>query len=908
MKCRCFLLLWACFHVAVLRAAPQLTDETTPIEPIVVNFTVDKDVFGGAKFYYVILNLRTGSLAARGTMDDGGLDRLILTPNTTYRMVAFYSETLALGGVSFTTPSNGRRFRIPGITFRNQAGLEDEDLDGLPNVHESIVGTSNLNPDTDGDGFLDGAEVIQGKEPLDGYVTSTGVIASAPADSTARDICAINNVAMMAVGTGGVVVYNVRDGEAPVRIAQVDTPGSAEAVTCFSDLVVVADGPEGIAAIDISDPPAAAIVFQRKFSAAATAVTARGNRTFVGLADGDIALIDLFSSLELGRYTSLPRSIGDLAARDDYLYALVSGTLYTFRVVDNEFELIDTDAAPGTTGSIRPRLFLGDGYAYASNQRGYNVFDLTDPANPGLIVTHEAAGMGWKQVVATGSGSAIACVGANEGASGSHDVDLLTVGTDGLGFATDFTYETFGRASAVAIYNGYAYVADGIFGLQVINYQGLDLDGVPPSLELVHNVVDGRLEEGKVFSVFARATDDVQVRNVDFFINDEVIATDGNYPFELGLIAPTIMGEANTFTFKAIAYDTGGNATESASIEVTLMPDATPPEIVATLPGRNAYVGSFDSILISVSETIDPGTIHRGSISLLSAGSDSVLGTEDDENLSDLRFDYDPDSFSIGARLPEPLPVGFYRLTIDDPLADPAGNPLTAPYRTSFRVLGFPDEDSDGVPDELEDELDLDPLKADTDGNGTPDGSEDFDRDGLANAGEVLLGTDPKENDSDDDGTLDGAEDSDLDSLSDGDEITQGTDPTHSDTDRDGIDDGSEALLGTDPLNPDSVIDLQTAALPVTYYNGMIDPGGALTAPLEISLGAEPLTYFNGVVDDPFRDGPLEVSLASDTLTFFNGVVPGVGPVNVWLASDPVTYRVDPPDEPTSTFLNFNPK
>ena len=109
-----------------------------------------------------------------------------------------------------------------------------DDDDGLPNLHEGLVGTSNLNPDTDGDGFKDGAEVIQGREPLDGFVTSTGVIASAPAASAARDICAINNVVMMAVGDGGVVVYNVRDGDAPVRIAQVDTPGVAGAVTCFS--------------------------------------------------------------------------------------------------------------------------------------------------------------------------------------------------------------------------------------------------------------------------------------------------------------------------------------------------------------------------------------------------------------------------------------------------------------------------------------------------------------------------------------------------------------------------------------------------------------------------------------------------------------------------------------------------
>ena len=98
------------------------------------------------------------------------------------------------------------------------------------------------------------------------------------------------------------------------------------------------------------------------------------------------------------------------------------------------------------------------------------------------------------------------------------------------------------------------------------------------------------------------------------------------------------------------------------------------------------------------------------------------------------------------------MSVAVSRFDLDDPFADRAGNRLVKPYRSGFRVLGFPDQDSDGVPDEVEAALGLDPLEADSDGDGVPDGQEDADSDGLSNAGETVLGTDPLYSDSDNDG------------------------------------------------------------------------------------------------------------------------------------------------------------
>lgn len=52
-------------------------------------------------------------------------------------------------------------------TIINSA-LLDTDNDGLTDEQEEIYGTDRINPDTDGDGYLDGEEVENGFNPLEG--------------------------------------------------------------------------------------------------------------------------------------------------------------------------------------------------------------------------------------------------------------------------------------------------------------------------------------------------------------------------------------------------------------------------------------------------------------------------------------------------------------------------------------------------------------------------------------------------------------------------------------------------------------------------------------------------------------------------------------------------------------------
>jgi len=63
---------------------------------------------------------------------------------------------------------------VPCAAFFELGTMLDEDADGLTTAYEGLVShTLAGNADSDGDGLADGAEVLQGRDPLAGWVTDT---------------------------------------------------------------------------------------------------------------------------------------------------------------------------------------------------------------------------------------------------------------------------------------------------------------------------------------------------------------------------------------------------------------------------------------------------------------------------------------------------------------------------------------------------------------------------------------------------------------------------------------------------------------------------------------------------------------------------------------------------------------
>ena len=328
--------------------------------------------------------------------------------------------------------------------------------------------------------------------------------------------------------------------------------------------------------------------------------------------------------------------------------------------------------------------------------------------------------------------------------------------------------------------------------------------GIAPTISLSTNQASiDRAEEGSLVRVTAACTDDVQVRNCELYLDGVKAATDGNFPFEFFFLAPRL-AERERFSVRVRVSDTGGNARMSDELVIELVPDATAPRITRVVPPADGVTGRAGVVAVFLDEPIDPAALVPASFELTFAGPDRLFGTPDDAPVTGaLEFREQASGVFFTPAAGELAP-GRYRARVQE-LRDVAGNE-TAPATWSFTVYGTggADRDGDGVPDEVEALLGLDPDLADSDGDGILDGQEDFDGDGVPNAVEVALQTDLRSTDSDADGVPDALEDQDADLLPDWQEIVRATDPFHHDTDRDGFTDNDEVRLGSDPLDPRS--------------------------------------------------------------------------------------------------------
>lgn len=755
------------------------------------------------RLYYAVENRDLGRVTERGVTESTGalFSNLILAPNTRYRIHLLASSNLNVGWADFTTPGNGQSFQIPDIVVGLPVS-HSSDADSLHDQGEAIVGTDPLNPDTDADGIPDGEEVIQGTDPLDGIGARTGLIASADVEGAAVDVAATNEIVVVAAGTAGITVFNVFNGMNPSAIARVPTT-NAMRVAAGGTLVAVAEGSAGLTIVDVSDPPAARVVQrlgQYLLGGEAKAVAVRGRIAFVGVSSGQVLSVDMTTGTLLER-VSVGSAILDLVVDGDTLVAIGRSTVHTLTYLDG-LQALATVTTPRVTSS-QERVFAGGGMAYVLHRNGVHLVDLTNPAAPVFVSEAGLTSFGWEHLVLDGSGLAVAAVGPNS--TGNRDVSVYDLRATGNVDALLTTVVTPGKARAVAIYNGLAYVADDAAGLQVIRFLSQDLGDVAPTISLETNLGLTSAEEGQQIRVTADVADDTQVRSVEFYRDGQRVEVDGNFPFEFGFQVPSL-DDQSSFRLRARVYDTGGNATFSDELTITITPDTVPPNVRGTVPRAGALLGRGTLVGLLVDEPLAPATLTATNFELLFAGDDETFGTADDAVITSGTFQFREDVLGAFRVFDESLPIGKYRATATTAITDVRGNALTSAETWEFEYYDeAADQDDDGVPDRLELLLGLDVANPDSDGDGILDGDEDPDADGLVTRAEVLYRTDPLSNDTDGDSVADGDEDEDQDTLVARLEFLAQTSPFDGDSDDDLFEDGPEVEHLSDPLDPNSI-------------------------------------------------------------------------------------------------------
>ncbi len=617
--------------------------------------------------YALLMESDPVSAPRRGRTTTLGTFFEIVPANQVYSLAQYDPANDEFGIATGISSGNGQTTTFHTVALDAVDGLPDTDADGLVDLAEYVAATDPTNPDTDGDGETDFDELRAGTNPLDGVGTAAGTAVAADTPGLAFDVCLDEGVAVVADQQGGISVFNVYAGLTPEWIAVVDTPAPALRVACSEGLAIAAMGAAGAAIVDLRQLPDAAILHEvggRDIGA----VDAAAGVAYTAGSGGDVRAWDLRSGQLLAE-VSVGHSVGDLAVQGEYVYALGSAQLTAVHLGDGTLSVASTTTV--SLGLRNERVAAAGDCLLVAHALGYATLDVTvDPANPGAPVPTSTTQRGWRDAVLDGSGFLLAAASVNVSPAPSTDhvylhrlPDCSMPGTFSRFFGTP------GIARAVQSYEGLAYVADDSVGLRVVRYLDPDVGGEAPEITLTTNAPAAGIEEGTRAVVRAQVSDDVQVRNVDLWVGGTLVATDGTFPFETSFVVPRA-AQQSSVQLTARAHDTAGNTADATPVDLIVLPDTTPPAVLATRPSDGGFVatGVAPSITVRFSENLEASTVTA-----------DALRVEDDQQnrLPVGAVSWLPTMRTATWTLSAPLDPGAYTAILTNRIEDVAGNPLT---------------------------------------------------------------------------------------------------------------------------------------------------------------------------------------------------------------------------------------
>ncbi|NBX29941.1 hypothetical protein EBR04_05750, partial [bacterium] len=701
----------------------------TPDRPVTLNalkvrwrsdyVTPAADVdFTSGRYRILFENLDTGFVMRDAVEVAPGsplcINGVMLEPNARYRQYVYHVETNTTAVSEFVTPASGVDFDLPEVPLGNRMAA-DSDGDGLDDLAEFIVGTNARNADSDNNGLSDLIALQLGQDPLGGRLLPNGVIASValPGDAEAIDVAAsptnVNQLtAFIAVGSSGLAIADVSRLTTPTLLATLDLPGSAQdvAVDAERGIAAVAAG-TGLFLIDVSNRAVPSISARVDLPGDIAHVRLRDGLAYV-THGGRISVIDAVTGDIRQTVDTGDSAIEALAVDAAGVYVVSgggwwsSGTLRVYSTaVDGSLTARGTLAPDALSYQRVASIFAANGLLTLGVDNGFQgglmTVNVSNPGTPVVISGVDDQAVAGRSVVLNGTGLAVA-VGSPGGVFGRLTLDVLNLSDPANTGRLQASYPLSAAPRAVKIAGGMAYVADGSGGLVVVNYAGLDANGIAPTVSITADAVDAdptadgiQVVEGHPVTILPTVSDDVQIKSLELLVNGVVVQTLASYPYELVARAPLLAAGTATMTIQVRATDTGGNFSLSNEISVSVVADTFAPAMasISLADGDNRF--ALRSVELAFDELLDTSRLDPAKVFLVRAGGDGVFDTDDDVR-TDVTLDVRRRGQALSIVVPGTLPAGDYRLTIDRTIiADQAGNQLATDIVRTFTIRSASD-------------------------------------------------------------------------------------------------------------------------------------------------------------------------------------------------------------------------
>ncbi len=445
----------------------------------------------------------------------------------------------------------------------------------------------------------------------------------------ANSVALMDDYAIVAAGREGLAIVDISDLEQPFIAASIDTLGNANDVRVVGTHAYVADGSAGLVIIDLTDPLLPVLAGAVDLDGDATDLVVVGGRAYIanslGLRIVDVA--DPVAPVLSGAIDFTGR------ARGVDVYEAASGTFAVVAASRGGVVVIAAEdpSAPRVVGQAHTRavrasraaaVTVRGNLAYVADGSdvqigGLAVVDLTEPENP--VTVGVSGGVFSLTDVVLDRGLALTADIVFANAVPIFNVDTASGNTltPTLNSILDFSAAPAFRddnGSGIAARDGIVFMT-GVRGFPIDNGVAGDSslhigryasqgepDNEAPTVELGTPVDGDAVLERRTLRLVAEARDNQRVEAVQFFVEDEVVATDFRAPFVHQLEVPA---GVSRLTVGAEALDATGNRSPRVVATVDVLPDQRPTvRILAPLPDSRPVEGTTVPIAVRASDDV----------------------------------------------------------------------------------------------------------------------------------------------------------------------------------------------------------------------------------------------------------------------------------------------------------------